>query len=349
MVEAVHGLPGPPPPGVQATALTRALGECLGAESVTICLRLPLPAADDPDGAAAQGGVREYHWSASGREAPGGEPEAAAHRGTSPFRLGDGQQILADVSVRPAGAGERLRRWPELQVVTRLLLSDIQSQLAVGDAGKLIGRSAALLADARSRAAGEIERQRYQLERDLHDGAQHHMVALQMSLGMVEHQLSAGKTTEAAHHLDRLRQLLASTEEILHTTATGLLSRPLADHGLVAALRDRLDPLDTVILDVDPLLTGRRYPSEVETTIYLACLEAISNAHKHAPGATVTLTLRTVARGLSFEVADTGPGFDTGGRMPLHYLAARLESVGGTLSVRSSRGDGTRVSGHVTA
>ncbi|NBE80132.1 sensor histidine kinase [Micromonospora rubida] len=352
VVEAVHGLPPGSPPGAQAAALTRALGEGLGAESVALHLRLPLLAVDDPAEAAARDGVREYHWGPAGRANPdrpgdGRESAATAPGGTTRIRLDDGRQVLADVFVRPAEAGERLRRWPELLTVTRLLLSDVQSQLRADEAGKLIGRSAALLADARSRAAGEIEQQRYQLERDLHDGAQHHMVALQMSLAMVEHQLGAGEPTEAAHHLDRLRQLLASTEEVLHTTATGLLSLPLADHGLVAALTGRLEPLGTVTLDVDPLMTGRRYPSEVEATVYLACLEAVSNAHKHVPGAAVTLTLRTSARGLSFEVADTGPGFDTGGRMPLHYLAARLGSVGGTLRVRSSPGEGTRVAGFV--
>ncbi|MGC4807662.1 sensor histidine kinase [Micromonospora sp. DT233] len=341
VVEAVHALPGPPPPDVQARALVRALGECLDAESVSIDLWLALPPADDPGAPAAREDVREYHW-----DRP--DADRAARRDGASIRLYDDERFLAEVTVAPPRAGERLRRWPELRTATGLLLSDIDAQLRAADARRLTGGSIALLADARSRAAGEIERQRYQLERDLHDGAQHHMVALQMSLAMVEHQLGAGSTTEAVHHLDRLRQLLASTEEVLHTTATGLLSRPLAEHGLVAALRSRLDPLETVALDVDPLLTGRRYPAEVESTVYLACLEAISNAHKHAPGAEVTLTLRTTVQGLCFEVADTGPGFATGGPMPLRYLAARLESVGGTLSVRSGPGEGTRVTGFVT-
>jgi signal transduction histidine kinase len=173
------------------------------------------------------------------------------------------------------------------------------------------------------------------------------MVALQMALAMVEHQLDSGDSGEALRHLDRLRELLASTEEVLHTTAIGLLALPLADHGLVTALADRLGTLDSVTLNFDPLLAGRRYPPEVEATVYLACLEAVSNAHKHAPGSSVTLTLRTTVRGLSFEVTDTGPGFDTGGRMPLRQLATRLSSVGGTLAVRSSPAAGTRVSGFV--
>ncbi|MFI6822094.1 sensor histidine kinase [Micromonospora sp. NPDC050187] len=340
VVDAVHGLPGRPLPGVQAEALARALGGCLEATTVTIALWLPLPAGHEADDATVDHIVEEYRWPATDTEA------TAPVTGATPVRLRDGEQVLADLMIEPPTAAERLHRWPELHAVTRLLVSDIQAQSVTAAAERLIGQSVLLLADTRLRAAGEMEHQRYQLERDLHDGAQHHMVALQMSLAMVEHQLDAGNAAEAGQHLDRLRELLASTEEVLHTTATGLLA-PLTDHGLVAALTARLEALDTVTLDIDPELVGYRYLPEVEAAVYLACLEAVSNAHKHAPGAAVTLTLATSRRGLSFEVADTGPGFDTGGRMPLRQLAARLASVDGTLTVRSSPTTGTRVSGFV--
>ena len=310
-------------PGVQAGELARALGRCLDAASVTIILT-------DTG--------RQYSWSAGA---------VSDDQETVPVRQSDRGPVLAELSVAPGAAAQQLRHWPELLAVLQLLLSGIHAQLAAADAATVIGRSAAGLGDARMRAAGQMEQQRYQLERDLHDGAQHHMVALQMALAMVEHQLGERNPGEAARHIDRLRHLLASTEEVLHTTATGLLSLPLADHGLVAALTARLGSLETLTLDIDPVLTNRRYPSEVEATVYLACLEAVSNAYKHAPGATVTLALRTSAAGLTFEVTDTGPGFDTGGRMPLHYLAERLASVGGTLTVRSAPGEGTRVSGAV--
>jgi signal transduction histidine kinase len=340
VVDAVHGLPGRPLPEVQAEALARALGGCLEATAVTIALRLPLPVGHEAD-RSAEPTVEVYRWTATGAD-----PTVPATR-AAPVRLRDGEQVLADLVIQPPTAAERLRQWPELHAVTRLLVSDIQAQLITASAERLAGRSAVLLADARLRAAGEMEQQRYRLERDLHDGAQHHMVALQMSLAMVEHELGAGHPVEAAGHLDRLRDLLASTEEVLATTATGLLSRPLAEQGLVPALVARLDKLEAVTLDIDPRLTDRRYPPDVEATVYLACLEAVSNAHKHAPGAGVTLSLRTSARGLGFEVADSGPGFDTTGRTPLHNLAARLESVGGSLTVESNPGGGTRIAGFV--
>ncbi|GAB3156628.1 hypothetical protein GCM10027290_54760 [Micromonospora sonneratiae] len=337
VVQAVLDLPGRPSPAAQAETLARSLGGCLGAGSVTIVLWPPPYSGGDPDPPVTGGGWSTYHWTGGGDATGDGDV----------VRVGDGGHVLADLTVRPAAAAARLRRWPELLTAVRLLLAGVQDQVAAADAGEQIGHAAAALADARLRAAGEMEQQRYRLERDLHDGAQHHMVALQMSLAMVEYELGAGHPVEAAGHLDRLRHLLTSTEEVLATTATGLLSRPLAEHGLVPALVARLDPLEAVTLDIDPRLADRRYPPEVEAAVYLACLEAVSNAHKHAPGAPVRLSLRTSARGLGFEVADTGPGFDTSGRTPLHNLAARLESVGGTLTVESNPGCGTRVAGFV--
>jgi len=338
LVEAVRALPTGTSPERRGQALSAALAEALGTAAASgVRLRLWLPAGP---GATAGQRVQEFR---TGRvPAPGPPPEDPAvtvpleHRGT----------VLGEVLVEPAAA-QLLRDWPELLTVARLLASELQARLRADDTARMLRRGAAQLADARLRAAGDMERQRYRLERDLHDGAQHHMVALQMSLALVEHQLGAGDRAEAAKHLQRLKDLLASTGEVLHSTATGLLALPLADHGLVTALTARLGTLDTLTVLIDPLLTGRRYPPEVEATVYLACLEAVSNAHKHVPGARVTLTLQTSARGLSFDVTDTGPGFDIGHLQPLRQLADRLASVGGTLTVHSSPASGTRVSGFV--
>jgi signal transduction histidine kinase len=317
VVEAVHGLPAHASPLVQARTLARALGECLGADEVVIALP----------------GETAVAWSATGSatDAPGCTP---ADEGL-------------EVTVRPVKAAKLLQHQPELRIAVRLLLDDIHAQLATARAAEADARAAAALADAELRAAGEMEQLRYQLERDLHDGAQHHMVALQMALALVEHHVDSGNPQEAARHLDRLRTLIAGTEEVLHTTATGLLSLPLADRGLAAALTTELSTVDGMVLVVEPRLKDRRFPNEVEAALYLSCLEAVSNAYKHAPGASVTVRLWASARGVHFEVADDGPGFDPSGREPLAQLAARMASVGGALRVESRPGAGTRVTAFV--
>ena len=196
------------------------------------------------------------------------------------------------------------------------------------------------LTDDRWQAVVEMEQERRGLERDLHDGAQHHLVALRMSLAIAEHSGAAD---------DRVRCLLDKlddAERVLLDTASGMLPVALESDGLVAALTAELADHDDVVLNTGDL--HRRYPPVVESAAYFACLEAVSNAHKHAPGALITVTARDSYLGLEFVVSDGGPGFAaTGSGTGLRNLPARIEAISGTVTVRSAPGRGTTITGFV--
>ena len=66
-----------------------------------------------------------------------------------------------------------------------------------------------------------------------------------------------------------------------------------------------------VVVDADGV---GRYPADVETAVYFCCVEAVQNAARHAPGATVRVRLRGSAGDVWFEVEDDGPGFDRSAR-----------------------------------
>ena len=53
-----------------------------------------------------------------------------------------------------------------------------------------------------------------------------------------------------------------------------------------------------------------RYSPDIEAAVYFCCLEALQNAAKHAPEATVEVRLWEESGGLLFSVSDDGPGFD---------------------------------------
>jgi signal transduction histidine kinase len=199
------------------------------------------------------------------------------------------------------------------------------------------------LIDDRWRAAAEMEQERRGLERDLHDGAQHHLVALRMSLALVEHAIATGGAPE------RMADLLArldTAERVLVDTAAGVLPVALVNNGLATALNAELASHRDVVLDIGAL--RRRYPAVVESAVYFACLEAVNNAHKHAPGARVTVTVRDSYRGLEFAVTDTGRGFDAAtATSGLRNLSARAAAVGGAVEIHSAPGRGTAVTGFV--
>ena len=124
----------------------------------------------------------------------------------------------------------------------------------------------------------------------------------------------------------------------------------LATRGLAAALkaRARAGPGDVVVVS-GPGVDGVRFPEDVELAAYFACLEALQNAAKHAPGAEVVLSLAAAGDVLCFTIADDGPGFDvdaSGGGTGLVGMRDRLGAVGGSLSIVSDD-RGTRIRGEL--
>jgi signal transduction histidine kinase len=134
----------------------------------------------------------------------------------------------------------------------------------------------------------------------------------------------------------------------VRSLAAGIYPAVLADYGLPDALRAlALRAPAPVQVDVT---TAERFPTEIETTVYFCCSEALQNAAKHAPGAAVSMSVRRTGAALTFRVCDEGPGFDpavnTGGR-GLANMRDRVRAVGGTLEVVSTPGPGACVNGFV--
>ncbi|MGK5112755.1 sensor histidine kinase [Geodermatophilus sp. CPCC 205506] len=207
------------------------------------------------------------------------------------------------------------------------------------------------IAAARRRAVAESDGERRRIERDLHDGAQHHLVSLSLGLGLVEHELATGRLEQARTGLDQITARIATVEELLTRTSTGVTSPVLAEAGLVAALEEDLGHDDPpVALDAP---RGLRFPPEVDAAVYFCCLEAVNNARKHAPGAAVSVRLWVEGDRLHFAVRDDGPGWDPSAGAPsqgrgMRNLAARVAAVGGQVDVRSAPGAGTTVEGSVS-
>jgi len=245
-------------------------------------------------------------------------------------------------------------------------LTSIEERLFAGLAAqsRLVLRGARLRAELTSRAAElssrvdelRASRQRLvdaqdsgrrRLERDIHDGAQQHLVALAVNLRLAA-SLARTAPERAVELLADQTDAARDAVDTLVRLSRGIYPPLLADRGLPAALRDavRTSP---VPVEITAGGVGR-FPPGVEAAAYFCCLEALQNAVKHAEATAVELSLADASGNLTFVITDNGAGFDsatTPAGTGLANMRDRLESVNGTLSVDSVLGGGTTVTAEV--
>jgi signal transduction histidine kinase len=204
---------------------------------------------------------------------------------------------------------------------------------------KLLAERAAQLAASRTRLITAADEERRRLERDLHDGAQQHLVALAVLIQLAR----------TAEH-DRYQPLLMEASGLLETAiaeirrlAHGIYPPLLVSGGLAQALPAAAAHAPVPVkLDLQGL---GRYPASIEAALYYCCSEALQNAVKHGgPDTTATITAHSDDRMLTLTISDTGRGFDpatigTG----LTNMTDRLSAIGGDLVIDTAPGRGTRV------
>jgi signal transduction histidine kinase len=208
-------------------------------------------------------------------------------------------------------------------------------------------RQAAELKASRARVVAAADSERRRIERNLHDGAQQHLVALAVNLRLTRDLVGDDPETATAM-IDQLAEEVKSTIQELRDLAHGIYPPLLADSGLGRALEAAASRSPLPVAVSAPGL--RRYPPDVEAAVYFCCLEALQNAGKHAAGATVTIRIWEESGGLLFSVSDNGPGFEVAKAKNGHgymNMADRLGAIGGTVRWESAIGAGTRILGSV--
>jgi signal transduction histidine kinase len=208
-------------------------------------------------------------------------------------------------------------------------------------------RNAELLA-SRVRIVAAADESRRQIERNLHDGAQQHLVALAVKVGLINALVTSDPETAAAL-LEELRSDVHAALAVLRELAHGIYPPLLTDRGLKEALSAAAgrSALPTTVSAGE---IGR-LAVDIEAAVYFCCVEALQNASKYAgPDAKVVICVDRSEVALTFAVVDDGIGFDVTRVIDGHgfvNMRDRLGAFGGSLVVSSTPHEGTEIRGAV--
>jgi signal transduction histidine kinase len=324
------------------------LGQGTGAQWAQVWLTVheqPALAATWPPDADADRGPPEPRPGARDASGAGRRALTVRHGGQvfGAFRLQErpGQPLTA--------VEERLFTGLAAQAGLVLRLVGLRAELATRH-DELVVRADELRA-SRERLIETQDAERRRLERDIHDGAQQHLVALTVNLRLAE-TLATRAPDRAARVLGEQADAAREAIETLSQLSRGIYPRLLVDEGLAPALRAAVTT-SAVPVTVEAADVGR-LPADVEAALYFCAMEAVQNAAKHAAATAVTVRLSVAADCLRLAVHDDGTGFDPSspgveGGAGLVNMRDRLDAVGGRVSVASAEGRGTTVTAEVPA
>jgi signal transduction histidine kinase len=277
---------------------------------------------------------------------------------------GRDQAILRVAPVSNSGqlfglvVAQRARKGESLAAEVDVTLEEVARELGVAlkkahldaslhDSLEQLRHQAVELQASRGRLVAAADAERRRIERNLHDGAQQHLVALSVKVRLLE-QFAERDPERAKSLMNQLQVDVGSAIEELRSLAHGIYPPLLSSAGLGVAMSAacRRAPLPASI-EADGV---NRHAPEIEAAVYFCCLEALQNAGKYAgSAASARVRIWEEAGGLLFEVSDDGAGFETSRQADgagLTNMRDRLGAVGGTLRVDSD-GSGTRIHGVV--
>jgi signal transduction histidine kinase len=190
------------------------------------------------------------------------------------------------------------------------------------------------------------ERERRRLAVDLHDGLSQTVALTQIKLSALRRALG-GKHESS---LDAIEELIQQTDRAIRSISFELSPPVLHDLGLVPAVQWLIENIQTrygieIVLEDD----GRPKPADEKARVILfrSLRELLINAAKHAQARRVRVLLEREGDLLNASVEDDGVGLEPdvvpAAGSGLFSIHERLSHVGGSMSIESAPGRGTKI------
>jgi PAS domain S-box-containing protein len=197
------------------------------------------------------------------------------------------------------------------------------------------------------------EQERKRVSRELHDEIAQSVLGINIHLEMLSRAASR-EPAAVKKGIAQTRRLLEDFVEVVHRFSRELRPPVLDDLGLVPALKSYAKDFASqtgIEVEVTAFATPDGLDGDKRAVLFRVAQEALTNVAKHAHAKHVALSVREDPSVVYMEVADDGRAFDVARsltvtkrrRLGVVGMRERVEMVGGSFSIESTRGIGTRV------
>lgn len=266
----------------------------------------------------------------------------------------DHEQLLMTYAAQIAIVMRNVQLYEELSAAN----SRLEQQVAVRsqelhEAKEALAVKADLLQRLLSETMAVQERERQRIAHGMHDGINQLLIGAMLELKAARHRISAFDVRHAAKSLDSVQTILHDMDDELRRIIHDLRPPTLDALGLVPALRryaTQFQQYTTIPCTVNVIGKPIRLSPVVEISLYRLTQEALNNVNAHSHATHSELTICFDPDTIRLVISDNGCGFDLdtarqseGDHLGLVGMRERAESLGGSFTIQSTSGQGTRL------
>ena len=234
------------------------------------------------------------------------------------------KQMSKEINVMEKKTRDSLRRSQGLEVINRLLFSNIEEEKKV-------------------------------LARELHDGSL--QISLDLNRRMKELAASFSTEDDNFHTVSMMLEMIEDLNYELRSICGDLRPSSLRDLGLIPAVEVLFQQimqkeLLVISLEITGMSREQRFKEELEVVAFRLLQEGINNVVKHSGSTKANVSIALIEEKIEVLVYDCGQGFDpqkipdwslSGNHFGIIGMKERIQSLGGEFDIISSIGHGVKL------
>ncbi len=198
----------------------------------------------------------------------------------------------------------------------------------------------------------EIEqKERRRIAIDLHDGLGTLLSSISLYVKLLKKESIANPSVK--NNLEHISQLSEMTLESLEDVINNLNPAILNKLGLIQALENiciNMNNLGNIYFNLETQNFTLKLSKNTELVVFRICNELMNNALKHSGATESKIELSSTKNKVMLFYSDNGVGFNPqsdieneADKTGLKNMAKRVETLGGTFSIKSERGEGVQI------